>query len=60
MKKKLYRITEIGRGINETYALLMTAEELKTYLRQKRESHGYIDGVGGDRSYDCFAVEWGC
>lgn len=58
MEKKLFKITEIGRGINETYCLVLTIAELKTYLRQKRESHGYIEGCGGDRSYDCFAIEW--
>ena len=54
--KKLYEITEIGRGIHETYALVMTETELKQYLKSKREAYGYIPGIGGDRTYDCFAV----
>lgn len=60
MKKdeaRLYLITEIGRGIYERYALKMLPSELSRYLKQKRAANGYIQGVGGDRSYDCFAIE---
>lgn len=55
-KKGLYTITETGRGIHEQYPMMATGEEVKAWCKTKREAHGYIKGLGGDRTYDCFAV----
>lgn len=54
--KKLFEITEISKSNLERYFLKMTEEEVKVWCKMKREAYGYIEGVGGDRSYDCFAV----
>lgn len=55
-EKALYSITEISRYKYETYPIIATGDEIKTYLKAKRENHGYIPGLGGDTTYDCFAV----
>ena len=55
--KHLYKITEIGKGHFEVYSLVMTAKEIASWLKMKREVYGYIPGVGGDRTFDCFAVK---
>lgn len=54
---RIYEIHEISRKGQEIYTLMMTGKELKQYLQNKREAYGYIPGVGGDKSYDCWAVE---
>ena len=55
---RLYEIHEISnKKPDEVYTLMMTGEELKEYLKTKREMNGYIPGLGGDKSYDCWAVE---
>ena len=55
-EKALYSITEISRYKHETYSMLATGVEIKEYLKAKRENYGYIPGLGGDPTYDCFAV----
>lgn len=54
---RLYEIHEISRKGEEVYVVQMTGRELKSWLQSKRDMYGYIPGVGGDRSYDCWAVE---
>ena len=54
---RLYEIHEISRKGQEIYDLMMTGKDLKDYLKNKREMNGYIPGLGGDKSYDCWAVE---
>lgn len=54
---RLYEIHEISNKNNEVYTMMMTGKELKDYLKSKREMNGYISGLGGDKSYDCWAVE---
>ena len=56
-ESRLYEIHEISRKGQEIYRLLMTGKELNEYLKAKREMYGYIPGLGGDKSYDCWAVE---
>ena len=53
-----YLITEIGRGRLETYAMRATPSAIHQYCKSKRALYGYEPGVGGDRSFDCFAVLW--
>lgn len=59
-EKALYSITEISQHRCETYPMMATGDEIKEYLKAKRESHGYVPGLGGDRTYDCFAVLQTC
>lgn len=54
---RLYEIHEISKKGQDVYTLMMTGKELKDYLQNKREMNGYIQGLGGDKSYDCWAVE---
>jgi len=54
---RLYEIHEISRKGDTVYTLMLTGKELKDYLKSKREMYGYIPGLGGDKSYDCWAVE---
>jgi hypothetical protein len=55
---RLYEIHEISnKNPDKVYTLMMTGKELKEYLKGKREMYGYIPGCGGDKSYDCWAVE---
>ena len=54
--KALYKVTEISRKGLEEYHLMMTGEEISAYLKAQNDMHGYIPGVGGDRSYSCEAV----
>ncbi len=54
--KRIYEITEMWRNKLERYCLKVSVEELKDYLKSHRESNGYIEGVGGDKSYECYAV----
>jgi len=53
----LYEIHEISRKGDDVYTVTMTGKELKKFLQGKREMYGYIPGCGGDKSYDCWAVE---
>ena len=54
---RLYEIHETTSRSDKVYTLMMTGKELKDYLKAKREMNGYIPGCGGNRSYDCWAVE---
>lgn len=56
-KKTLYEIHEIKRGKHEVYNMMMTGEEITAWCKMKNDAYGYIDGVGGDRSYGCWAVQ---
>lgn len=56
--KYWFRITEVnGYGGLENYIMAATVKELKTYLRSKRVDNGYIQGVGGNKRYEIFAVQ---
>ena len=54
---KSFKITEISNHKIESYYVRMTTDEVKIFLKNKRNAYGYIPGVGGDRSYDCYAIE---
>lgn len=55
-KKALYEIHEISAKAHEVYSMIMTGDEVSEWCRRKNENHGYIKGLGGDRSYNCWAV----
>lgn len=55
---RVYEIHEVSnKQEDKVYTLMMTGKELKKFLQGKREMYGYIPGCGGDKSYDCWAVE---
>lgn len=56
MKKHLFKVCEMWKSKKEEYSLVMTDEEMKSFLKVKRNANGYISGVGGDKNYVIFAV----
>lgn len=52
----LYAITELRRNRREEYTMIATGDEVRDWLRAKREANGYVPGCGGDRQYECIAV----
>ena len=44
-KNHLFNITEMWRSRKEEYSLVMTDDEMKKYLKGKRDVNGYIPGV---------------
>ena len=56
-EKALYEIHEINKKSHETYSVIMTGEEVAKWCKAKNESYGYIEGLGGDRSYGCWAFK---
>lgn len=55
MKQHMFQVVETGKGIRETYTLMMTDEEMSKYLSGKNDMYGYIPGLGGDKSYSIVA-----
>lgn len=58
MKKHLFTVKEIGRGIDEEYPMMMTDDEMTKFLEAKNDMNGYLSGLGGDRTYS--AIAWYC
>lgn len=56
-EKRLYRFIEISKKSYEEYHLVMTGEEVANYCKNKMVMNGYVEGVGGDRSYAIVANE---
>lgn len=54
--KALYEIHEASKKKEEVYHMMMTGDEISKWCNTKNEAYGYIDGVGGDKSYSCWAV----
>ena len=55
-RKALYEIHEVTRKSHEVYHFLASGDEISAYCKGKNEMNGYIEGLGGDRSYCCWAV----
>ena len=53
--KALYHFVERSHRGAEEYDFVMTGDEVRAWCKTKNELHGYISGVGGDRSYSCIA-----
>ena len=53
---KNFQVVETGKGIRKTYILTMTENEMTKYLRGLNEMNGYVEGLGGDRTYS--AIAW--
>lgn len=54
---RLYEVHEVFKKKEEVYPVMMTGKELKDFMQSKREMNGYVEGLGGDKSYACWAVE---
>ena len=55
MKKHLFHVLEIGKGIRQEYNMIKTDSEMSAYLKAMRENYGYIPGLGGDKTYSIVA-----
>ena len=55
-EKALYEFHEISKKQHEIYSMIMTGDEVSAWCKMKNEVYGYIPGVGGDKSYTCWAV----
>ena len=58
MKKHLFTVREVGRGIDKEYSMMMTDDEMTKFLKAKNDMNGYLPGLGGDRTYS--AIAWYC
>ena len=56
-EKALYEVHEVSNKKIEVYPMIATGEEISKWCNTKEEVHGYIKGVGGDKSYSCWAVQ---
>lgn len=54
--KGLYEIHEVTKRSHESYSMIATGNEIRDWCNAKEEAYGYIPGIGGDRSYSCWAV----
>ena len=54
-RKGLYMVREISNKSCVDYPMILTGDELNEWVKSHNESYGYIPGVGGDKSYTCFA-----
>ena len=52
----LYEIHEVTKKSHESYTMLATGNEIRDWCKAKEEIYGYVPGLGGDRSYSCWAV----
>ena len=57
MEQHLYKVYEGNKKRREEYPILATGEEMARFLKGHNEMNGYVDGVGGDKSYYCYAVQ---
>ena len=54
-EKALYHIQETSRrGTDDSY-MVATGNEIAELCKAKNEMNGFINGCGGDRSYNCIA-----
>lgn len=54
-EKQLYHFVEMDKKHKEEYDMIMTGAEVSAWCKMKNEVYGYVDGIGGDRSYSCIA-----
>lgn len=52
-----YEVHEISKKNHEVYIMTMTGNEISNWCKAKNENYGYVEGLGGDKSYSCWAVE---
>lgn len=51
-----YDIIEMNKKKVEKYPVRMTGKEVSEFCKAKMYFNGYVEGVGGDRSYSCIAI----
>lgn len=56
-RKAAYEIHEVSKKNEKVYVSIMTGQEVADWCRAKNENYGYVEGLGGDKSYGCWAVE---
>ena len=56
-RKATYEVHEIGKMAHEVYTMVMTGKEISDWCKARNDNYGYIEGLGGDKSYSCWAVE---
>ena len=56
-EKRLYEIHETNKKNDEIYTMYATGSEIRDYCKKKNELNAYVDGLGGDKGYSCWAVE---
>lgn len=54
--KAMYCIVETSKKGKREHFVIMTGEEVARFCKGKMDMHGYIAGLGGDRSYSCVAT----
>lgn len=52
----LYEIHEISTKAHEVWHMSATGDEISAICKAKNETNGYVPGLGGDRTYSCWAV----
>lgn len=55
-EKGLYEVHEVTKKSHETYPMIATGNEIHDWCNAKEEANGYTPGIGGDKSYSCWAV----
>lgn len=56
-KTALYEIHETSKKHDKVYEMVMTGEQISRYCKARNEMNGFIEGLGGDKHYSCWAVE---
>lgn len=54
--KALYSIVENSKKETTITPMVATGEEVSRLCKAKNEFYGYIPGIGGNKSYQCYAV----
>ena len=52
-----YEVHEVSKKNDEVYMMMATGNEISAWCKAKNENHGYVEGLGGDKNYSCWAVE---
>lgn len=56
-REALYEIHEFTKKGHEVWGIYATGAEISKILKAKNEMNGYVEGLGGDKNYACWAVE---
>lgn len=51
----LFQVVEYRRNRTEKWTMVMTDEEMTSYLKASMEMNGYVSGLGGDKNYSIVA-----
>jgi hypothetical protein len=56
-REATFEVHEISKKSHEVYLMTRTGAEISSWCKAKNELYGYMEGLGGDKSYGCWAVE---